>query len=390
MVERLELVRNMEQTTQRNDHSVLGFFPCKLLTFALTWLLSINATSADEPLVVDELIVTLIDSVEVPSAETGIVAELLVQEGHAVTNGQTIAKLDDRKAIIEQSLMTTQLEITQWRAEHDRTVNLAEKKLAEEQQRAKQQSILLEIAKRKGENGVRVEASSKAEAVAKNELDRAIQARLQFVDSVSKSEIDGLRLSHEKSRLETRQAGFERELDALNATAETEAAHGLELAVDRSQIELAQTQADKKLSELQVLLHQQQATLAELTVSKLRVASPLDGVVVELYRKAGDWVTAGEPIARVIRVNRLRAEGFVPLSKLQRLRNNRDVTLSIVTGSEDHSSIERDGKIVFINPEVDVVNGEVAFWVEFENPNVDVLPGMRLGLKSKVAREPKP
>ncbi len=382
---------NMQPTaTQKNDRCRLPLSPFAVLFFLWMPLLSEGASSADESLVVNELIVTLIDSVEVPSSETGIVAELLVHEGHSVTNGQAIARLDDRQAKIEQSLTTTQLEIARWRSQNDRTVDLAEKKLAEEQQRAKQQLVLLEVAKRKGENGVRVEASSKAEAVAKNELDRAIQARLQFVDSVSKSEIDGLRLSHEKSRLETKQAAFERDLDVLNAKAEAEAASGLALAIDRFQIEVAQAEADRKLSELQVLLHQHQASLAELTVSKLRVESPLDGIVVELYRKTGDWVTAGEPIARVIRVNRLRAEGFVPLSKLQGLRDNRDVTLSIATGQEDSSTIERDGRIVFIHPEVDPVNGEVAFWVEFDNPNVDVLPGMRLSLKSKVSAEPKP
>ena len=45
--------------------------------------------------------------------------------------------------------------------------------------------------------------------------------------------------------------------------------------------------------------------------------------------------------------------------------------------------IRREGRIVFISPEIDPVNEEVRFWVEFDNSTLDVLPGMRLSLKSK-------
>lgn len=94
MVARLELVMNMQPTaTQQNDRRRLNMLSLPVLFFLWMPLLSEGTSSADETLVVNELIVTLIDSVEVPSAETGIVAELLVHEGHSVTDGQAIARL---------------------------------------------------------------------------------------------------------------------------------------------------------------------------------------------------------------------------------------------------------------------------------------------------------
>ncbi len=66
---------------------------------------------------------------------------------------------------------------------------------------------------------------------------------------------------------------------------------------------------------------------------------------------------------------------------IDQLRQNRSVHLTIQMGAD--STVEREGQIVFISPEIDPVNKEVRFWVEFDNPKLDVLPGMRLSLRSK-------
>lgn len=82
---------------------------------------------------------------------------------------------------------------------------------------------------------------------------------------------------------------------------------------------------------------------------------------------------------RVIGLKRLSAEGFVPADKLTLLRDNPSVKLEIQTA--DGVTIERTGQIVFVSSEVDPVNNEISFRVEFDNPNRDVLPGMRLRLR---------
>ncbi len=47
------------------------------------------------------------------------------------------------------------------------------------------------------------------------------------------------------------------------------------------------------------------------------------------------------------------------------------------------ATIERTGQVVFISSEIDPVNNEVKFRVEFDNPDQDVLPGMRLRLRAR-------
>ncbi len=188
-------------------------------------------------------------------------------------------------------------------------------------------------------------------------------------------------MAYERTSLETQQAEFERQIDVLHAKSENEAATGHALSIDRSEIEVAQAFADERVQQLEVQLQRNQSQLAEFAKLQHKIFAPLDGVVVERFRGKGDWVNAGDPVIRVIRLNRLRAEGFVSSDRLALLRKDQKVDLRI-RASEDRL-IEREGEIVFVSPEIDPVNNEVRFWVEFDNPQRDVLPGMRLSLRSK-------
>ena len=373
MVAQSSLVLNTSLTDMNIKH--------KLTAIAILLVTGVCNHATAQSLTVDEMVVVLIDAVDVPANETGVIAEINVHEGHAVTAGQQLGMLDDRKARLQESLARTQLEIATEMAGNALATDVAKKKLAEQQQLAKQHEITREIAGRKAENDVRVLASSKTEAVAKNELDRATRARQEYVDSVSRSEIDGLRLTYEKTRLETQQADFELKIDVLHAASENEAATGHALSIERSKIEVEQAIADQRVQQLQAQLQQHQTQLAALTTLQHKIVSPISGVVVQRFRNKGDWVTAGDPVVRVIRLNRLRAEGFVPSETIDQLRQNRIVQLTIEMGAD--KTVQREGEIVFISPEIDPVNNEVRFWVEFDNPELDVLPGMRLRLRSK-------
>ncbi len=335
------------------------------------------------PLVIKDLVVTLVDSVEIPAEVTGKLATLRVREGDSVQRGQLLASLDNRQALLEQSLAEAQLNTSKFATSEQRDVELATKRLDEQRLLAKHHAIQLDMAKEQAANKVRVDASVKTEEVALNELERAMRARQEYVDSVSKSEIDGLRLNYERTRLETKQANFERHLDELRAKAEVEVARGHDVSTERWEIEVDQAVATQRVAEMEIRLQEHETALAALVVDKHELKSPLDGVVVELLHHPGDWVMAGETVARVIRLNRLRAEGFASLDRLKELKNANQVQLTIHTGGGD--SITRAGEIVFVSPEVNPVNREVAFWVEFENTQTDVLPGMRLDVECLIS-----
>ena len=356
--------------------NVVKFRLMLLMLLCMPW--TARNAFAVEIVRVDDMQVVLIDSVDVPASQDGALAAIAVSEGKSVSAGDELARLDDRKLKLEENLARTRLEIANESARSGLAAELAEKKLAQEEQLAKEHQFKKRIADRKAEKDVSVQASKKAELVAENELKRATEARRQFVDSVSESEIDNLRLSFERTVLETKQAEFERVISGLQAEAEAEAANSHRLGVERYTLELAQAKVEQRVQELQAELQQHQLKLAELASSLQVIRSPIDGVVVERYRKLGDWVKAGEPVIRVIRLNRLRAEGFISADQLDSLSVGQKVQLEIQRTQD--STVERDGIVKFISRELEPVSGEIRFWVEFDNSSLDVLPGMRSSL----------
>lgn len=344
--------------------------------FVAAFFSQLGGASASEPIIINDLVVTLIDSVNVPAQHTGMVAELRVREGDNVQAKQTLGRLDDRRARLEEERAKTQREIAVSQADDALAQALAEKKLAHQKQLKSQHGIQLEAAAKKANNQTRIQASEKAQEVAKNELERATTARARYRDSVSQSEIDGLRLAYDRSRLETVQATFELEIDALDHQAESKAAMAHQLNVEQSEIELAQVHADEKIERLQSDLQDQQWRLARLAAEQHTIASPMVGVVVERFCNVGDWVKAGDPIFRIIRLDRLRAEGYIDAARLDVLTKGKLVNISVDLPGDNAGNIT--GKVVFVSPEIDPVNNEVRFWVEFDNPDHVVLPGMQI------------
>lgn len=338
-------------------------------------LLLIASPCWSQDILLERLIVVPIDQIAIPARATGVLAEVAVREGDAVEKDAMIARLDDAQAKIEAQRAATQLEIFTAMAHSNVDIDLARKTFDRSEKTANVQSINREIAKRKATNEIRVQAAQKAEAVASNELQRAIEARRVFSDSVSRSEIDGLTLAMQRSRLETQQAVFDREQDQLLAKAEDATAEEQAVAVEHSRFGIEKAVNDKTVAKLKVQSAQHEAELAELAVQRHRLRSPWDGVVVKVHRHPGQWVEMGEPVIELLRLDRLRAEGFVRKDIAAKLKPSTQVRLTL---EGETKSPSRLGTVVFVNPGVDAVNGDVRFWIEFDNAENDVLPGMRM------------
>ncbi|MGB7324011.1 MAG: HlyD family efflux transporter periplasmic adaptor subunit [Rubripirellula sp.] len=335
-----------------------------------------DSVCADDSVRFEDLVVTVIDSVEVPSAATGVISKVAVREGQSISVGELIASTDDRESRVKAAIAKTQLEILQQAVDDGLATEQAEAELGAQRQTAKEHLVRQKIAKRMATNSARIEAAEKSAAVAKNELDRALRSRAEYAESISKSEIDGLRLEFEKSLLDTAQAKVEHDIDQLKADAEAETAEGHLWSIQHAKLALQQANASKIVDGLKLTLGHHQQELANLESQRHLVKSPLDGVVVEIHRKPGDWVIEGDSIARVIRLDRLRAEGYASADQIHDLRNRPEVTLTIRIRNDD--VITRTGEVVFVSPEIDPVNNEAKFWIEFDNPDRDVLPGMHL------------
>ena len=57
-----------------------------------------------------------------------------------------------------------------------------------------------------------------------------------------------------------------------------------------------------------------------------------------------------------------------------------DQKVQLTIERSEKNTVQREGVVKFISRELEPVSGEIRFWVEFDNANLDVLPGMRLTL----------
>lgn len=212
--------------------------------------------------------------------------------------------------------------------------------------------IELDNARRNAENDIQIRVASKAAEVAAAELRRALDARETYTKSVSVSEIDRLRLAADHAKLQVEQAEFELQT--------------AQLALQVNENELRQ---------------------AERQVERRRILAPIDGRVVQIYRRPGEWVEPGQAVLRVLRVDRLKAVGFLDASQAVTDLVGRPVTLQIALAAD---RIEQfPGVVTFVNPEVNPVNGQLDFWAEVENRDLLLRPGQRGSLTIGLSETPQ-
>lgn len=130
------------------------------------------------------------------------------------------------------------------------------------------------------------------------------------------------------------------------------------LSIEKAQKEMAIAALQVKVSEAEV-----QAAAANL--ERYRITAPLDAVVVELSRHEGEWVQPGDPVMRLVRVDRLRVEGFLNAQDHRASEIQGRPVKVVVTLARRHQETF-SGKIVYVKPLVEA-GGEFLVRAEVEN-----------------------
>jgi macrolide-specific efflux system membrane fusion protein len=182
----------------------------------------------------------------------------------------------------------------------------------------------------KAESDVDVRYSVAAELVAEAEHKKALESHAKVPGSVTEVERARLMLNERKSELQIEQAELERRMASLAA-----ASKGVELEA------------------------------AENAIERRLIKSPLDGVVVQIFPHQGEWMQPGDPLARVVRADKLRVEGYVDSSRFgpEEVRD-RPVTVEVKLADDRKETFA--GRIVFTSPLVES-GGDYRVFAEVEN-----------------------
>ena len=294
----------------------MKFGPSVLILAALpAWLVAQDASEIPRPprglvpsasglRLEDKVQLTLIENIDVPAREAGVLESISVREGALVEDGQQLAQIDD-----------------------------AEPQLAKQKAQIERQ-----IAQVTSENDVKVRLFRKAADVAWKELERSQESNRQYKGTVSQTEMDRQRLAAEKAELEIEQA-----------------------------------QHDRKIDQLTVQLKDNEYVTADRAVKRRQILAPLAGMVVEVYRRPGEWVQPGEAVMRVVRINRLRAEGFVAADRAGMDLMGQPAVFTVDLPGRPQA--EFPGRIVFVSPEINPEGQVVRIVAEIDNPRVRLRSG---------------
>ena len=138
----------------------------------------------------------------------------------------------------------------------------------------------------------------------------------------------------------------------------------MELQLSRSTLGIEQAVLEQKQ-----LIHTARASAAKLQAAEdeieLRaIRSPLDGVVVEIRTQQGEWVGPGDPMLRIVYMDRLSIDGFLNVNRDGGLvRKGMSVVAAVNAGS---GQVEARGEVSFVSPIVQA-GGDYRVRVEVEN-----------------------
>lgn len=192
--------------------------------------------------------------------------------------------------------------------------------------------------------------------------DRAAQVARQAAEAERKAAQaradDDIDVRYAIKEFELRDAELSQDLEILKHSPGAVPAAQLrrkQLDRTRAQLGIARTELDHQVAALTAEAKAAAVVAAEANLERCRILAPFDGIVAELLRQPHEWVRAGDPVVRLIRLDRLRVEGFVDASLFdpaQIVDRQVDVQVELARGRTAPFS----GRVVMVNPIIQTGN----------------------------------
>ena len=196
--------------------------------------------------------------------------------------------------------------------------------------------IELDIVKQQAQSEVDIKFALKSKQVAIADFRRAQESNKKYAGVVSDREMDRLKLLVEKSDAELEKMRFEKTILAR---------------------QIALKEAAVRKHRFEVERHKVRATLA--------------GQIVQLNKREGEWVNVADPILKLVQLDRLQIEDFLPSD----IATKELVGAKAAFITDESKSIH--GVVVFVSPNVDPLNSKASVRIEFENPDLELRPGIK-------------
>lgn len=211
----------------------------------------------------------------------------------------------------------------------------------------------LAIADAQARHEIKVKVAELTHAVAEAELNRAVESNKKFANAVSVTELEQLQLDRDRAR-----AG-----------------------IDEARYELS-------IAALTVRLKATNLVAAEQAFEKRKIYAPISGQVVTIKKRTGEWIQPGEKLFQVADSKRVRAECLLSARDFSEDLTDRPVR--VVLATKEGGPVTFEGRVTFVDPEVNPVSGQYRIWTEIPNPDGRLRPGHRIALQLAPAPAPPP
>ena len=252
------------------------------------------------------------------------------------------------------------------------------------------------------EEGVLVELNvrdgayvKKGDLIARIDDSQAQAARevteLQY-QSAKKTAEDDIELRYAKKQAELTRTTYDQSVQANQQTPGAVARMQLErefLDYERSVLQIEKAQHDGVLALYGAKTKLAELKAAQMAIDRRLIYAPFDGMVHTVSRHEYEWVRAGDPVVRFIRLDRLHVEGFISSSEYDPSDiADRPVTVTVDMARGRQERLE--GRVVYYSPTAQT-NGDYLVRAEVENRRVGdhrlVRPGLRASITIHVREQ---
>ncbi len=158
-----------------------------------------------------------------------------------------------------------------------------------------------------------------------------------------------------------------------------------QIAVTQAEVKLTHAKQGAEQLKLRAQVAQSSILAAEEKLKRLKMIAPIDGTITEVLKKEGEWVQAGQPICKLVRLNELRVDFFV-LRDTVEPSSLVGTRVHVFAKSSDGTWAEFVGSITSFDPEV-TSQGKVRIHATVQNQRLGrtwrLLPGMTVRLRTQ-------
>lgn len=318
------------------------------------------------------------EEADVPALERGMISAIMFNEGDLVEGAAVMTVLDAAEARLRVAMAKVDIDIARKKLDESFALQIAKAKVTETQEMIEKSLTEQKIAEQTSNSDVAVRLAEKSLDTAQADMNRALAARAQFAGSVSDAELSRLTYLRDRSQLDIESAKETKAIATLQIGVEQSAVATAEAILQRLKFEESQASTNQAVEKIEYERLRLQLELAETQLHRRKIVAPFTGMVVEQYHHRGEWLEPGEPIFRIVRLDRLVVEGYANSDQIHHSMRGSKVKVVPISGKP---AINIEGTLTFVSPEIDPVNQQVQIRAIVDNSDGHLRSGQAVGMK---------